>query len=53
VALSDHCDFEQLLAYTAASGAHLVIVDGFRSRSASLFAAEVERRLGVRALAMP
>jgi len=53
VALSDHSDFEQLLAYTAASGAHLVIVDGFRSRSASLFAAEVERRLGVRALAMP
>jgi putative mRNA 3-end processing factor len=53
VALSDHSDFAELLAYTAASGARLVIADGFRSRSASVFAAEVQRRLGVRALAMP
>jgi len=53
VALSDHSDFEQLLAYVQSSGARLVIADGFRSRSAAVFAAEVQRRLGVRALAMP
>lgn len=53
VALSDHCDFAELLAYVQASGARLVIADAFRARSAGLFAAEVQRRLGVRALAMP
>ena len=53
VALSDHSDFEQLLAYVAASGARLVIADGFRAQAAATFAAEVQRRLGVRAVAMP
>jgi putative mRNA 3-end processing factor len=53
VALSDHCDFSQLLAYVQGSGARLVIADGFRSQAAAVFAAEVQRRLGVRAVAMP
>jgi putative mRNA 3-end processing factor len=53
VALSDHCDFGELLAYVQASGARLVIADAFRARAAGVFAAEVQRRLGVRALAMP
>ncbi len=53
VALSDHCDFAELLAYVQASGARLVIADAFRSQAAGVFAAEVRRRLGVRALAMP
>jgi putative mRNA 3-end processing factor len=53
VALSDHSDFTELLAYVQASGARLVIADGFRARAAGVFAAEVERRLGVRALAQP
>jgi putative mRNA 3-end processing factor len=53
VALSDHADFSELLAYVEASGARLVIADGFRSQGAPAFAREVERRLGVRALALP
>ena len=53
VALSDHCDFGELLSYVQSSGARLVIADGFRARAAGVFAAEVQRRLGVRALAMP
>jgi putative mRNA 3-end processing factor len=53
VALSDHCDFTELLDYVRSSGARLVIADAFRSRTARVFAAEVERRLGVRAIAMP
>jgi putative mRNA 3-end processing factor len=53
VALSDHSDFEQLLAYVAASGARLVIADGFRAQAASVFAAEVQRRLGMKAVALP
>jgi putative mRNA 3-end processing factor len=53
VALSDHCDFAELLAYVRASGARLVIADGFRSQAAGVFAAEVQSRLGIRALAMP
>jgi putative mRNA 3-end processing factor len=53
VALSDHCDFAELLAYVQASGARLVIADAFRARAAGVFAAEVQRRLGVRAIAMP
>jgi putative mRNA 3-end processing factor len=53
LALSDHCDFAELLAYVQASGARLVIADGFRARAAGIFAAEVQRRLGVRAIAMP
>ncbi len=53
VALSDHSDFEELLAYVQASGARLVIADAFRAQAAGVFAAEVQRRLGVRAIAMP
>lgn len=53
VALSDHADFDELLAYVQAAGARLVIADGFRSQSAPAFAREVERRLGVRAAAQP
>jgi putative mRNA 3-end processing factor len=53
VALSDHCDFAELLAYVQSSGARLLIVDGFRARAAGAFAAEVRRRLGVRAIEMP
>jgi len=53
VALSDHCDFEELLAYGPAGGPRLVIADGYRARAAGAFAAEVRRRLGVPALAQP
>ncbi len=53
VALSDHCDFEELLEYVRRSGARRVIVDGFRCSEAGVFAREVERRLGVSALALP
>ena len=53
VALSDHSDFQQLLAYVEASGARLVIADAFRARAAGVFAVEVQRRLGLRALAQP
>jgi putative mRNA 3-end processing factor len=53
VALSDHADFDQLMEYVRASGAQRVIADGFRCQNAPLFAQEVERRLGIRALAMP
>lgn len=53
VALSDHADFDELLEYVRSSGARRVIVDGFRCQDAPLFAQEVERRLGIRALAMP
>jgi putative mRNA 3-end processing factor len=53
VALSDHADFDELLEYVRRSGAQRVIADGFRCQDAGVFAQEVERRLGVRALAMP
>jgi hypothetical protein len=41
------------MEYVRASGAQRVIADGFRCQNAPLFAQEVERRLGIRALAMP
>jgi putative mRNA 3-end processing factor len=53
VALSDHVDFDELLEYVRRSGARRVIADGFRCQEAPVFAQEVERRLGIRALAMP
>jgi putative mRNA 3-end processing factor len=53
VALSDHCDFEELLEYVRRSGARRVIADSFRCQNAVVFAREVERRLGVQAQAMP
>ena len=53
VALSDHCDFEQLLEYVRGSRPELVITDGYRCGEAHTFAGEVSRRLGIRATAMP
>ncbi len=53
VALSDHCDFEELLEYVRRSGARQVIADSYRCQDAAVFAREVQRRLGVQAQAMP
>lgn len=53
VGLSDHSDFFGLLSYVKLCGAGLVVVDGFRSDCARVFAKEVRERLGVEAYAMP
>lgn len=53
VGLSDHSDFFGLLSYVKLCGAGLVVVDGFRSDCARVFAREVRERLGVEAYAMP
>jgi putative mRNA 3-end processing factor len=52
VALSDHSDFDGLIEYVRSSKPKLVITDNFRSDGESL-AREINRRLGIRAVAMP
>jgi putative mRNA 3-end processing factor len=53
VALSDHSDFEQLLAYIDISRPAEVIIDGYRARDGHLFAAEITNRLGIPARSLP
>ena len=53
VALSDHSDFEQLLAYIDASRPEQVIVDGYRARDGHIFAGEITRRMGIPARSLP
>jgi putative mRNA 3-end processing factor len=53
VALSDHSDFKQLLEYISMVNPALVITDGYRARDASLFALEINNRLGIRAVSRP
>ncbi len=53
VALSDHADFNQLLAYVEAVKPKLVITDNKRIGSATLLAREIRRRLGITAYPAP
>ncbi|RLI12922.1 hypothetical protein DRO33_02010 [Candidatus Bathyarchaeota archaeon] len=53
VGLSDHADFEGLLAYVEECGPKLVITDNYRMGSGAILAEEIRRRLGVPAFAMP
>jgi putative mRNA 3-end processing factor len=53
VALSDHSDFDGLMEYVRCSRPKLVITDTFREGHAEAFAKEVNRRLGISALALP
>ena len=52
VALSDHSDFNGLIEYVRRAKPKRVITDNFRSNGESL-AKEINRRLGIRAVAMP
>ena len=53
VGLSDHADFEGLLAYVEECGPRLVITDNYRMGSGAILAGEIRRRLGIPAVAMP
>lgn len=53
VALSDHCDFEDLLDYVRRSRPRLVITDNFRVGDAKALAKEIRRRMGIEAVALP
>ena len=53
VGLSDHADFEGLLAYVEECGPRLVITDNYRMGSGAILAEEIRRRLGIPAVAMP
>ncbi|MEM2953164.1 MAG: MBL fold metallo-hydrolase [Candidatus Bathyarchaeia archaeon] len=53
VALSDHSDFDGLMKYVRLSRPKLVITDNFRVGYAERLAKEIEKRLGVSALALP
>ena len=52
IALSDHSDFDGLIEYVRRSKPERVITDNFRSNGESL-AREINKRLGIRAVAMP
>jgi putative mRNA 3-end processing factor len=52
VALSDHSDFDGLIEYVKRSKAKQVITDNFRSNG-DVLAREINKRLGVSAVAMP
>lgn len=52
IALSDHSDFDGLIEYVRRSKPKRVITDNFRSNGESL-AREINKRLGIRAVAMP
>ena len=53
VGLSDHADFEGLLAYVEECGPRVVITDNYRVGSGVILAREVRRRLGIPAFPMP
>ncbi len=53
VGLSDHADFEGLMAYVEECRPKLVITDNYRMGSGAILAEEIRRRLGIPAIAMP
>ncbi len=53
VALSDHCDFNQLMEYIAQIHPRSVVTDGYRAGDAPLLAQEIRNRLGIPAISMP
>ena len=53
VALSDHADFRELLQYVSESKPKLVITDNHRVGDAAVLAHEIEKQLGIPAMASP
>jgi putative mRNA 3-end processing factor len=53
VALSDHSDFEGLMEYVRRSKPRLVITENYRVSHAETLAKEIQRRLGISAVALP
>jgi putative mRNA 3-end processing factor len=53
LALSDHSDFNGLLQYVTQSKPKLVITDNFRVGDAEVLAREIQKRLGIKAMALP
>jgi len=53
LALSDHSDFNGLLEYVAQSKPKLVVTDNFRVGDAEVLAREIQKRLGIKAVALP
>jgi putative mRNA 3-end processing factor len=53
LALSDHSDFNGLLQYVAESKPKFVITDNFRVGDAEILAREIQKRLGIKSVALP
>ena len=53
VALSDHSDFDGLLEYVRQSKPKLVITDNYRVHYGETLAKEIQKHLGIRAVAQP
>lgn len=53
VALSDHSDFDGLIEYVRLSRPKLVVTDNYRESHALTLAHEIEKRLGIKAIARP
>ena len=53
VALSDHSDFDGLIEYVRQSRPKLVITDNYRESHAQTLAHEIQKRLGIKAVALP
>ncbi|MCJ7713781.1 hypothetical protein MUO66_04920, partial [Candidatus Bathyarchaeota archaeon] len=52
-ALSDHSDFEELIEYIKLSKPKKVITDNYRVKHGEILAREINKRLGIPAMAMP
>ncbi len=53
IALSDHSDFEELIEYIRLSKPKKVITDNYRVKHGEILAKEINKRLGIPAMAMP
>jgi len=53
VALSDHSDFDELIAYVEESRPKFVVTDNYRVGDAVTLAHEIRKRLGIQASPMP
>jgi putative mRNA 3-end processing factor len=53
IALSDHSDFDDLIEYVRQSKPKRVITDNYRVSHGETLAKEIEKRLGIHAVAMP
>lgn len=53
IAISDHSDFEGLIEYVRKSKPKLVLTDNYRIGHAKILAKEIEKRLGIKAIAVP